>query len=92
MVPITAEKDEITDFSLVIGSMTTNKAKQTVLRIANAIVDTVAETGDIGAPATSIYLAMSEHGCTFAQYEAFIGALCDAGKLRRDGGMLFAVN
>lgn len=71
--------------------MGTNKAIEAIMRIAAAICETVAAEGSNGAPESSVYLAMQAGlGCTRAQYDQFVGALIEAGRLRRSGNLLFA--
>jgi hypothetical protein len=63
--------------------MTKAEAQRTLLAIWAAIVETVREVEPDGAPATSIYLAMMGHGCTFEQFETIMSALVEAGRLRK---------
>jgi hypothetical protein len=69
--------------------MTKIEAQRAVLAIANAIVEAVREVEPDGAPATSLYLAMMEFGCSLAQFEQLMSALVEAGKLRQEGHLYF---
>jgi hypothetical protein len=60
-------------------------------QIADAIVDTVRETGSRGAPGGLLYIALSERGCTLRQFENLMSALIAAGRLRQDGQVYYAV-
>jgi hypothetical protein len=64
--------------------MTKIEAQRAVLAIANAIIEAVREAGPEGAPASSLYLALAERGCSFSQFEQLMSALVSAGKLRQD--------
>lgn len=50
--------------------------------IVRAVIDTVKETGDRGAPAGVLYAAMQAQGCSKNQFDSLMGALCHQGKLR----------
>jgi hypothetical protein len=58
--------------------------------VADALEQTVKEAGPDGAPAGPLYLACMEHGCTLGQFEGIMGALVDAGRLRKQGHLYFA--
>lgn len=57
--------------------------------VADAIVDAVRAAGSMGAPGGVIYAALMGHGCTFNQYQQFMGALVRTGKLRQRGDLYF---
>ena len=59
------------------------------LALANMVIETVREAGPQGAPETSIYLALQEHGCTQEQYTVFIETLITLRKLKRVNHTLF---
>jgi hypothetical protein len=61
-----------------------------IRRIANAIVETVRETGPGGAPESVLYMAMAEYGANMAQFNAMIDALIEVGQLERRGHLLVA--
>lgn len=65
--------------------MTKTDAQRALLAIGDAIIETVKEVAPDGAPASSIYLALMEHGCTLAQFEQIMSALVEAGQLRQEG-------
>lgn len=58
--------------------------------IADAIVDSVKAAGEFGAPSGVVYAALMGH-MRLDQYEQFISALVNAGKLRKDGNLLYAI-
>ena len=61
------------------------------LRIADAIVESVAEAGNDGCAESTIYLALQAHGGTIDHHRAFVDALIAAGRLRREHHRLYAV-
>lgn len=63
---------------------------EAIRRIAAAIVETVKETGEQGAPSGIVYAALMSQGCTLDQYQSFISALVRTGKLRQEGDLLYA--
>lgn len=67
--------------------MTPTEARA-VASVARAIVDTIREVGRI--PSGHLYAALAEHGCTLAVYESIVGAMIDAGAVRREGDVLIA--
>lgn len=69
--------------------MTNTQAKDMLLKVARAIVDTVNESGPCGAPCSAIYMALQAHGCSYEQYEAIIGGLCDVGMLVKRNHTLY---
>ncbi len=71
--------------------MTKEEALRAVTAIANAIVEAVKEVEPDGAPASSIYLALMEHGCSFAQFQQIMDALVETGKLRQECYLYYAV-
>ena len=52
--------------------------------IVGAVVDTVKESGPMGAPAGVLYAAMMHHGASYSQFESLMAALERAGKVRLD--------
>jgi hypothetical protein len=71
----------------------TPKQLAAIRQIALAVIDTVKEMGDTGAPAGVLYAAMQAHGCSKNQFDSLMGALCRGGKLRYDADsfLYFAV-
>jgi len=61
-----------------------------VLAVAQAIVETVAESPD-GAPASALYLAIitSFGDVPYARFEVLMQAIADAGKVRKIGHLYF---
>lgn len=58
--------------------------------IGDAIVESVRTAGDAGVPGGTLYAALMTHGATLEQFEAIMGALVAAGKLRKAGQLYFA--
>ena len=53
--------------------------------IANAIIETVRESGPLGAPSGIMYAALMAQGCSLEQYQQIMSGLVRAGKLRQSG-------
>jgi len=58
---------------------------QALRQVAKAVIDTVKESGDLGAPGGIMYAAMMAQGCTLEQFEAIMGGLIRAGRLSKSG-------
>ena len=58
-------------------------------QLIDATLDTVKECPD-GAPAGSLYMVFQHVGMTLDQFHTFMGALVEAGKLRKIGHLYFA--
>jgi hypothetical protein len=61
------------------------KAIRALREIVEAIIETVREAGPDGAPASSIYMALAEHGCSLSKFEQIMGTLVEVGKLTKRG-------
>ncbi len=59
--------------------------------LAVAILDTVREAGDQGAPASSLYLALATQGMSLLVFQQIMSGLVAAGKLRHSDNLYFAV-
>lgn len=66
-------------------------ARQIVLQIARAIIETVEESKSNGAPASAIYMALAERGMSFAQFEALMAQLVDLGLIRHSNHCYFGI-
>jgi hypothetical protein len=64
---------------------------QAMRLVMDAVVESVQVAGDRGAPGGVIYAAMMAHGITLAQYNAVMGGLVRANRLRRQGELYFVV-
>ncbi len=64
--------------------MTVQQA-QAVRQVATAIIETVRESGPLGAPGGVMYAALMAQGCTLQQFEGIMGGLVRAGFLRKSG-------
>lgn len=71
--------------------MTKTEAIHALRTIADAIIEAVREAGAEGVSASVLYMALAEHGCSFAQFEQIMSALVQAGKLRTEGYRYFVV-
>jgi hypothetical protein len=67
----------------------TQEQKNLVRVVADAIVDSVKEAGDHGAPGGIIYMALMARGASLDQYQAMMNYLVNAGRLRRAGDLYF---
>ena len=57
--------------------------------ILDAVIHAV-KASPMGAPEGSLYALLMTQGCSLNQFQAIIGALCKAGKIRKEGHLLFA--
>lgn len=62
---------------------------QAIKLIINSVVDSL-KANPSGTPEGSLYAVMMTQGCSLEQFNAIIGALCDAGMIRKQGNLLFA--
>lgn len=51
--------------------------------IADAICESVAVAGSVGAPGGVLYAALMAHGCSLNQFESMMSALVCAGRLTK---------
>lgn len=63
-----------------------------LLIISDGIVAACQSAGPLGAPAGVLFAALSCYGCRLDQFEQVMGALVDAGKVRKVGGCYVALN
>ena len=68
--------------------MTTHQL-QAMKAILDAVIDAIKATPE-GTPEGSLYALLMTQGCSLNQFQAIIGALCTAGKIRKEGHLLFA--
>lgn len=61
-----------------------------LMEVLNALVDAVRVTGKAGCPEGTLYATLMGHGCTLNQFNSIIGALVSAGRLRKEGHVLYA--
>lgn len=71
--------------------MTRETAKAILLQLANAIVETVQATGERGAPAGSLYMALNARGMSIDTFEQIMSALVDAKRLRKSGHLYYFI-
>lgn len=60
-------------------------------QLLNALVDAVAVGGADGVPGGTLYAALMRHGCTLERFEALMGILVDAGRVRKEGHVYVVV-
>ena len=54
---------------------------ETLQRLGLAVLETVQESGQIGAPSGHLYAALMVHGATLSQYQSFMATLTRTGLL-----------
>jgi hypothetical protein len=69
----------------------TAQQKQAILQICDAVVEGIKVAGPIGIPSGHVYASLMHFGCNLSQYESLIGILVKAGKIRKQGDLLFAI-
>jgi len=69
--------------------MTTQDQITAIKTILDAVIDAV-KASPMGTPEGSLYAVLMTQGCTADQFHNIIGALTDAGKIRKEKGLLFA--
>ena len=74
-----------------MATLTKAQATAALVAIANAVTAAVHEAGADGMPATMLYLTLTQHGCTFEQFNALMGALVKARRVRVTGHTYYAV-
>ncbi len=63
----------------------TNQQISALRAIASAVLETVKEAGEMGAPAGPMYAALMAHGCSLHQFEQIMGGLERSGYVRKSG-------
>lgn len=69
--------------------LTKAEARQFLIEVANAVVDTVKASGPHGAPGGHIYAALMPLGCRLEHFEAIMSALVSSGKVVKRGQCYF---
>lgn len=72
-------------------AMTVVQAKS-FIRLADAIHETIKETGPQGAPAGYLYLAMQQVNCSLEMFSTIMGAMVKAGKVRLSNDTYYAIH
>ncbi len=67
----------------------TPQQAQALKAIINAVTESVAAAGPLGAPGGPLYAALMTQGCTLNQFESLMGGLVRIGKLRKSGQCYF---
>ena len=65
--------------------------ERAVRLIVAAIMDTIRESGPMGAPAGVLYAGLMTQGCTLSQFESLMGSLVRMGALRLEDDCYHAV-
>ena len=71
------------------GTAPSDNVRKAIRAIADAIVESVAEAGSMGAPSGIVYAALNSFGVNLETYQRFISALVNAGRLEQRGNLLF---
>jgi hypothetical protein len=67
------------------------EAGKLVVFLAQAVLETVAEMGEQGAPGGVLYAALMVYGIGLETFESIMEGLVAVGKLRRSGDLYYAV-
>ena len=78
--------NEMADTGLV-----TNSEAKAFLAICKAILETIREAGNNGAPASYLFTALQTQGCTVAQFDRLMQLLEEAGAVRQQYHTYYAV-
>ena len=70
--------------------MTKTEAQTAVTQVVKALVDTIAETGDRGAPGGVLYAALMAHGCSYEMFQNLMTLLVQSKKVVRRGDCYFS--
>ena len=70
--------------------MNDQKVLQALRAIVAAIVESIKEAGEFGAPGGIIYAALSAKGASLSQYQSIMDALVRSGKVTREGDLYFS--
>jgi hypothetical protein len=66
-----------------------NNTQIALYTLAVAVIDTVKETGDRGAPLGPMYAAFMDHNISLETFEAVVKLVVDKGILQRRGNCLY---
>jgi hypothetical protein len=61
-----------------------------IVRIADAVVETVKDCGDRGAPGGHLYAALMSHGMSLDSFEKLMGVLVEMKRVKKRGQLYFA--
>jgi hypothetical protein len=67
----------------------TNQESTLLRKVAVAIIETVRESGSMGAPAGPMYAAMMSYGFSLENFEQIMAGLVAAKMLRKSGHLYF---
>lgn len=65
----------------------TSEAKkvEAIERVSKAVLETIQEAGELGAPGGHLYVAMQLFGMTLTQYQQFMAGLAENGCVAHEG-------
>lgn len=66
--------------------------KNLLVNVCGAVLSTIMEAGDQGAPEGPMYLACMQHGIDLDQFERILGALQKSGLIRRSAHVCYAIH
>lgn len=67
-----------------------DEARKALLHVTKALLETVQEAGERGAPAGPLYAAVMTVGISLNAFEQIMGALVQARMVRKSGHVYFA--
>lgn len=67
----------------------TRRAAEAALKMVTALVETVEEAGERGAPSGALYLAFAKHGLDLANYQYLEGLALTTGRVEKRGDVLY---
>ena len=71
--------------------MATTTQQQAINAVVKAVLDTIHEMGEGGAPSGPFFAALQTQGCTLNQFQSLMGALERAGKVALKYDCYFAI-
>lgn len=74
-----------------MSKITVETAIRALREVAGAVLDTVREAGEQGAPESALYLALTTRGMSHEIATEIIGAMVATGKVRRVNHVLYYV-
>lgn len=63
-----------------------------IAQLLSAIAETVADSGEQGAPGGVLYAALMHVGVTLSQFDALMGVLVASGRMQKIGDLYFSSN
>ena len=72
--------------------VTATQATRAIKLVVNAILETIRESGDQGAPSGTLYAAMATQGFPLQRYQEFMDTLESMGYVTHRGNIYYATN